>query len=112
MHEVGLMSDALDIALAGAEKAGAERILGIKMRLGELSGVVPSALEFAFSSLSVGTIAEGASLQMEIIESGYKCGGCNKPLGTKYPKMACPWCSTHEFRRTGYEIEVASLEVE
>jgi len=39
MHEVGLMSDALDIALAGAEKAGAERILGIKMRLGELSGV-------------------------------------------------------------------------
>lgn len=112
MHEVGLMNDALNVALSGAEKAGAEKIVGIKMRLGQLSGVVPSALEFAFSALSVGTIAEGATLLIEDVKAEYLCCGCGNALGPRYPAHKCDNCGTNEYRRTGFEIQVASLEVE
>ena len=51
MHEVGLMEQALEAAVATTCRAGAVRIHGLTLRVGALSGVEPEALRLAFAAL-------------------------------------------------------------
>ena len=55
------MEDAVRMAVDAAKKAGASRVLALRLRVGTLSGAVPEALRFAFDVVCRGTIAEGAS---------------------------------------------------
>ena len=49
MHEVGLMQDALGLALEEARRQGASRVHQLTLRVGRLAGVEPEALAFAFA---------------------------------------------------------------
>jgi len=42
-------------------------VISVNLEFGALTGVMPSAVEFAFEVLSRGSLAEGAKLQVEII---------------------------------------------
>ncbi len=61
------MQDALDIALEHAKRADATRILAVRMRVGALSGVEPSSLEFAFEVMKAGTPAKSARLEIDAV---------------------------------------------
>ncbi len=113
MHEVGLMQDALRIALDRAREEKAKRVLAIRMRIGALSGVVPDALSFAFECLSRGTPAEGGTLEIESVPAVCWCASCRKEFAAPELGFECPSCGTiaTELRR-GREIEVASLDLE
>lgn len=77
MYEVSLMENALAIALTQAKSQGAKQIHCLKMNVGELSGVVPEALEFAFDVVVRGSIAQGAKLKIERIPVTCYCLSCN-----------------------------------
>ena len=112
MHEVSLMSNTLDIALAHAQQQGATKIHLIKMRVGALSGVVPDALEFAFDICTQGTIAEGAKLEMDYINVSCYCPNCSINFQPDDVIYECPQC--HQISadiRQGKELELTSLEV-
>jgi hydrogenase nickel incorporation protein HypA/HybF len=112
MHEVGVMESALGIALKRAADEGAGRIHQLTMRVGPLSGVVPEALEFAFDVLARGTIAEGATLEVERVPILCYCRTCRREFQPEDLFCECPGCHTPsgEVRR-GRELELASLEV-
>ena len=57
------------MAVDAAKKAGASRVLVLRLRVGTLSGAVPEALRFAFDVVCRGTITEGASLEMETVHA-------------------------------------------
>jgi hydrogenase nickel incorporation protein HypA/HybF len=65
VHEAKLCLSLLDLALASLREARGERILALRVRVGELSGVVPGALSAAFPLCARGTPAEGAELALE-----------------------------------------------
>lgn len=65
MHEVGIMQEALAIALDHGRSSGAERITAVSLKIGALSGVEPDALRFAFDVVAHGTLAQDARLQIE-----------------------------------------------
>ena len=65
MHEVGLIQNAVTLALATARARGARQVHGLRLRVGAMSGVVPEALQFAFEVVCRGTPAEGATLEVE-----------------------------------------------
>ncbi len=112
MHEVGLMQDTLGIALRRAAEEGAQRIHRLTMRIGPLSGVVPEALEFAFDVLAQGTIAEGATLEVERVPILCYCPTCRLEFQPEDLFCECPRC--HDSRveiHAGRELELASLEV-
>ena len=112
MHEVGLMESALAIALQRAGEEGAQRVHRLTMRIGPLSGVVPEALEFAFDVLTRGTIAEGATLEVEHVPMVCSCSSCHLEFQPDDLFCECPQC--HESRvkvQQGRELELASLEV-
>jgi hydrogenase nickel incorporation protein HypA/HybF len=81
------MQEALDIAISAAGKEPGSRITLIKMHVGQLSGVEPDALKFAFEALSQNTIADRAQL---VIKSD----------------------SNDESAHSKYDVKVTSIEVE
>ncbi|MCT7960924.1 hydrogenase maturation nickel metallochaperone HypA [Laspinema sp. D1] len=112
MHEVSLMENTLNIALDCALAQNASKIHRLKMRVGDLSGVVPDALEFAFDVVTRGTIAEGAKFEIERVPVVCHCPNCDRnfePIDLFYE---CPHCHqlTHHIQ-SGQEIELTSLEV-
>jgi hydrogenase nickel incorporation protein HypA/HybF len=76
MHEVSLMQNAVDLAVDYALAHDAKRIERLTLRVGELSGVVIEALEFAFDAVTQGTIAESVELCIEKIPAICYCADC------------------------------------
>ena len=76
MHEVSIMTEALRMAMDAAKSAGATRVLKLRLRIGTLSGVVPEALRFAFDVVVQGTMAEGATLEIETVRAACWCATC------------------------------------
>ena len=112
MHEVGIMQSALDLAIAEAQRAGADRIHRVAMRIGDLSGVVPEALSFAFEALTLGTPAEGACLDIERVPVVCRCPNCGGDFRPDDIIFVCPGCGRLcAETRQGKEIELSALEV-
>lgn len=112
MHEVGVMQNALDLALEQAVSQGASRIERLALRIGPLSGVVPEALEFAFSVVTLGTLAEGGELLIEHMPIRAHCRACNLDFEPELLNLECPRC--RHFDTTligGRELELAYLEI-
>jgi len=107
------MQSALSIALDQAKKSGAGRVLGLRLRIGTLSGVVPEALQFAFEALAPGTPAEGARLVIEDVPARFWCDPCNREFQADDLFAECPNCHTPSGElRAGREMEVASMEID
>jgi hydrogenase nickel incorporation protein HypA/HybF len=64
MHEHGLMKGLMRQILATAATEGAARVTGVYVRLGALSQMTPHHFGEHFTEAAVGTIAEGARLDV------------------------------------------------
>lgn len=106
------MADAVRMAVDAAKTAGANRVLSLRLRVGALSGAVPEALRFAFDVVCRGTIAEGASLEMESVPAAGWCPVCREEFACWDFIDECPRCHNPngELRR-GRELEIASVEI-
>ena len=78
MHEVTIAQDLLRIIEEETKKHGATRVTRVLVRIGVLSYCVPDSLDFAFTAVSHGTIAEGAKLEIESVPARGKCSNCNE----------------------------------
>ncbi|HEX2999685.1 MAG TPA: hydrogenase maturation nickel metallochaperone HypA [Armatimonadota bacterium] len=113
MHEMAITDNILHIALAEAEKAGAHRITGITLVIGELSSVVDDSVQFYFDFLSKDTIAEGAKLTFKRIPATLRCRACGKTYPKQESDFTCPSCGG-DGMLTGdaREFYIESIEVE
>lgn len=114
MHELSIAVDLLEAASARVRQEGGGRILAVYLRIGPLSGVVVDALRSAFEIAAHGTLAEGASLDVEEVPVVLFCASCEaeKPADDIYA-FCCPdcGCPTGDIR-TGRELEVTALEID
>lgn len=112
MHEVSVMQSALDTALTLAQQEGAKTIQRVTLRVGELSGVVPDALRFAFDVVTRDTMAEGAELKIEEVPAACYCAACRREFAFADAGCCCPDCGriSRDIRR-GRELSLAWMEV-
>ncbi|AFZ43476.1 hydrogenase nickel insertion protein HypA [Halothece sp. PCC 7418] len=112
MHEVGIMEQLLAIAIEHANAEGANEIHSIKVKVGDLSGVVPEALTFAFDVTAKGTIAQSASFEIEQVPAQCYCPTCQQQFTPSDWIHECPHCHqiSHDIRQ-GKELELVSLEI-
>lgn len=113
MHEMSLTESLVEIALDAARQQGAQRILRVRLDVGMLSHVEPSALTFCFDAVTRGTLAEGATLEIERTEGTGWCLDCGKhvPLSERFGP--CPTCGRHHVQMTaGDEFKIRELEVQ
>jgi hydrogenase nickel incorporation protein HypA/HybF len=112
VHEVGLMTQTLEMAEAIAREQGARNIHRLVLRVGAFSGVDGDALRFAFDAAAAGTLAASAILDIEAIAAVCWCETCQTEFQPPGPYFACPGCGavSRELRH-GNELELATLEV-
>ena len=106
------MTDTLELAAQSARASGAARIHTVRLRVGEMSGVMPEALRFAFEVVRQGTMAAEATLDVETIPMKWWCLQCEQEFDGDPPWSECPKCGQVSGEaRAGLELELASLEV-
>ncbi len=106
------MQSTLALAEQQARAVGAARIHQLRLRVGQLSGVVPEALQFAFETLRRDTLAAEARLVVESVPAACWCAACQREFDAPDLINDCPECHqpSNELRR-GRELALASLEV-
>jgi len=117
MHElaiaesiIGILKEQTSSALGGS---GGGKINSVKLKIGEMAGIVPSALEFSFQIASKGTLAEGAALYIENVPITAKCDDCSKVFQIKGYCFECASCGGGNFKLiTGRELLIEEIDVE
>ncbi len=103
----------LELALEKAKQAGAKKIVGIHVAVGDSSGLVPDSIAFYFDFLKEGTIAEKAELKFRTIPTVLRCRGCDVQFEAPRDDWRCPNCGEMTVERLqGGESYLESLEVE
>jgi len=106
------MEEAVRVAVATAKSSGGGRILGLRLRVGVMSGVVPEAMRFAFDVVCRDTIAAGARLEIEAVPATCWCGVCRKEFPYADFLSECPRCHNVSGElRQGRELEIAAVEI-
>jgi hydrogenase nickel incorporation protein HypA/HybF len=122
MHELSLAGAIHETAL---RHAGGRPVRSVQMRIGRLRQVVPDSLGFYFGVVSKGTLAEGAALELELVDALLRCGGCEREWDPAPPPaeeeddlllppmFRCPGCGAGGAEvMLGEEFEVESIVIE
>lgn len=114
MHELGLMTGVMDAAVAAAHEAGATRLLGIKVSIGEANEAVEDALRFAFEALAeADPFTEGASLELTMVRPRSICLECGHEYEHDLYDRFCPACDSFATELiAGRELTIDSIEVD
>lgn len=112
MHEYAVTESILEIVQSEAEKAGVERIESVTIVIGELSAFVDQSIEFYFSALSQGTVAEDAKLIFKKVEARATCYECGNDFRPTHIFSFCPECHSPVFEvKQGQELFIDNLEI-
>jgi len=92
MHETALVEGVFQIAAEQLKLNNLNRLISIKLLIGEQSGAVPEALSFAFQAMAEYYGHQGAALEIEEIAAEAECRFCGTVFRYGQIGMACPRC--------------------
>ena len=110
MHEMSITQGIIDLCL---QYAGGRRVNSLKVEIGELSTVVPEAIEFCFEACSRDTLLDGAQLYIIRIPGIGQCQGCGSETSLTELFGACRNCGSYRVVIiAGEEMRVREIEVD
>ena len=113
MHEMSIAQSVLDIILQESQNHNVNRVLSVAVKVGELSAVETESFRFCFDFLTKGTLAEGASLEIERVQVTCHCQECGSNFTVQELIFACPACKSPKVEMlSGRELSVESFEAE
>jgi hydrogenase nickel incorporation protein HypA/HybF len=113
MHEMGIANSILDGVAAELRRRPGNRAVKVGVRIGELAGVDPDALTFAFEALTLETPLAGLVLDVDYRAPRGHCRDCGGEFEVRNFELLCPGCGRVNAECiSGDEIEFAYLEVE
>ena len=118
MHEMSIAQSILEVVQQYARAndhtcdVNASRVKSIRLRIGEMAGVVPESLRFCFEVAGEGTVAQGAELLIEEVPIRCLCTGCNLEFSAERFLFLCPTCGTTDVEvLSGNELDVVELDL-
>lgn len=112
MHEYAITESILEIVEEEAIRANSDRVDVVTVAIGELSTFVPDSIEFYFSEMTRGTVAEGADIRFQTLEAHAVCLACGAEFRPPQALCGCPRCGSPLFElQRGQELFVDSIEV-
>lgn len=113
MHELSVTQSIIKITCEEASKHDAKKVKGIKIKVGELTGLIPQSIQYYFDIASKGTKVEGAVLNIEKIPIGVECKDCGYKGVLNDKSYVCPSCESYNVKILGgTEFYIDSMEVE
>lgn len=111
MHEVSIAEDIIEIIKAEMPKYNITKIDSIKIRIGNMSQVMPDALIFGFEFLSKGTQFENAKIIIERVPTKGRCRNCGCEFVIEDIMDNCPECGEIYIDIiSGKELEILEFE--
>jgi hydrogenase nickel incorporation protein HypA/HybF len=113
MHEVSLIESAVALVEDARWRQDFSRVRMIRLHVGALGHAEPDALRFCFDAVTLGTIADGARLEIEMVPGTGWCSDCQRTVPLEERYALCPVCGNAQVRMTaGDELRLAEMEVE
>jgi hydrogenase nickel incorporation protein HypA/HybF len=112
MHEMSLAESMREIVEDTARTNGATSVTVVRLRIGSLAPVERDALRFCFDVVTKGTVAEGATLEIESVDGTAWCWDCSQSVALAVLGGACPTCGGYRLEVTGgTEMRVHEIEL-
>ncbi len=113
MHEMGIAQSILDAVAVEMERRPGAIPTRIGVRIGELAGVNPEALDFGFTALVLETDWAGLKLEIISLPRRQRCLSCDNLFSVRDLEYECPACQSSQTTFAGGdELELDYLEVE
>ena len=109
MHELSITQSIVD---AVTDHAAGSRVVGIRLTVGRLSGVVPDAMRFCFELITEGTPLQGARLDIDEPAGRAHCASCGSDFVLPDLILLCACGSADVTVLAGRELTIRSLELE
>ncbi len=113
MHEIALAGSIIKTVLDEASPVDIPNIKTIGLSVGEMSGVMPDALQFGFDVLKKDSPLAGVELKMDIIALEGFCATCNRSFPINNLDFSCPVCHSNNITvEKGEELDISYIEME
>ncbi len=114
MHELAIAQSIVDAVEAKAVECTAARVKGVRLKIGEASGIVADSLTFCFEMLtSLVPVLAGAQLLIDVVPHRARCHHCDREFAIANYIAQCPTCqewSTDVV--SGNELQILDMEIE
>jgi hydrogenase nickel incorporation protein HypA/HybF len=115
MHELSVVDSILKVVLKHAAINGVEKVVGVELRIGELSDLADEWVQQYFDYLSKDTIAAGATIKIERSPVIFRCENCGEDFSVpvrETRKFVCPACGGKKVTLvSGREFYIKNIEV-
>ena len=112
MHELSLAQNIVDIVQQHVPSDRANSVTSIKLRIGQMSGVVADSLDFCFTAITSSTPLSSAKLQIEHIPFTLRCSMCNNSFTSEFGTVLCPTCGNENTEVVGgTEMQIIEIEL-
>ncbi|WP_392970228.1 hydrogenase maturation nickel metallochaperone HypA [Streptomyces sp. LN245] len=109
MHELSIAVAVVEQVEEAVREQG-RAVASLTLRIGELAGVVPEALDFSFGLATEGTALAGSRLLIETVEARGRCEGCGREAPTGMPPVLwCAGCGRPLTLLSGRELEIVRV---
>lgn len=109
VHELSLMRNVLDIV---NQHAQGRRVQRVRLAVGELSCVMPEALNFCFESVRKGTVMAQAELEIDRVAGRARCLDCAREFAMPVTGARCECGSWRCRLLEGEDLRVIEMELE
>jgi len=112
MHELAAMQDILERINKDAKEKKAQKVVSVKIKIGELRGLSQNHFLNDWKMLTQGTSLEQAKMEIQMVPPRANCKVCGKELSLNKFSMNCPHCGSPEIEIiSGKELKLESITV-
>ncbi len=114
MHELAIAQSIVDTVETKATECSATRVKGVRLRIGEASGVVIDSLTFCFDMVaSQYPLLSGAQLLIDTVPHRGRCRHCASEFAISNFVAQCPLCEQWDTEViSGTELQLVEMEIE
>ncbi len=112
MHELSIAQNIVEIVEQQVSPADRGVVKKVKMKIGEMAGIVSDSLEFCFSAITADTFLKDARLHIDQIPFTINCNTCGVAAASAVGVVVCPQCGGADTTIIGgTELQVTEIEL-
>ncbi|HEX9066417.1 MAG TPA: hydrogenase maturation nickel metallochaperone HypA [Streptosporangiaceae bacterium] len=108
MHELAITEN---IVATVTQRVPGARVTGVRLEIGQLSGVVADSVRFCFDLVTEGTALEGAGLEIAEPPGRCRCRDCGVEFAPDWPILLCGCGSADVQVIAGQDLVITAVEV-
>ena len=114
MHELAIAQSIVEAVEVKAAECNATSVKGVRLKIGEASGVVTDSLTFCFEMLvTLNPVLAGAHLLIDDVPHRAYCRHCDKEFAVTNFVAQCPTCQEWSSEViSGTELQIIEMEIE